>query len=219
MASIRTVVHESLPFIEKELTDAETTAAQALITAELSSSSSPANDPSPLPALPPLREPTFTPAMQSELSRIASGEPLKAIDQSRYELQDSLPFPTTNTTNTTTTTSSISEILPALQKAYTTSTYLSHRAQNLHLLDAYGKNAWLTSNWQTESSVLAPLQADLAAANHELETLALSRRRAQDDVRDELLGLEDTWKRAVGRVLETEIATDVLRQQIRARQR
>lgn len=47
----------------------------------------------------------------------------------------------------------------------------------------------------------------------------IQRRRVQDEVGGELKGLEETWKRGVGRVLETEIATEGLRQQVLERQR
>ncbi|KAI1121925.1 Pre-mRNA-splicing factor SPF27 [Nemania abortiva] len=199
-SSIRTTVHESLPYIDQDPTPAERTAAEAQIAAELSSSSPPS-----LPSPPP---PNFSPLITAELERISKKEPLKAIDLSRYEIQDTPPPSLT----------SPSSLLPPLSLAYTTHTYLQGRQTNLSLLDAYGKNAWLVANWQSEA-VLAALERDLAAAKREVDVVNIQRRRLQDEVGEELRGLEETWKRGVGRVIETEIATEALRHQVLERQR
>lgn len=47
----------------------------------------------------------------------------------------------------------------------------------------------------------------------------IQRRRAQDEVGGELKGLDETWKKGVSKVLETEIATEGLRQQVLEKQR
>ncbi|KAI1819558.1 Pre-mRNA-splicing factor SPF27 [Xylaria intraflava] len=218
-SSIRTTVHESLPYIDKDPTPEERKAAQAEIDSELTTTK-------PEPAEPHQEQTfAFTPAIQAELERIKQGLPLKAIDQTRYELQENPQFqplsqdqaPSTNQDNSQSTNQENPEPTP-LTKAYTTATYLSHRKQNLHLLEAYGKTAWLTSNWQAEAD-LASLERDLASRKREVDVLSIRRRRQQDDVADELAGLEAAWQRGVGRVLETEVATEALRQQVRARQR
>ncbi|KAI0910004.1 Pre-mRNA-splicing factor SPF27 [Ustulina deusta] len=199
-SSIRTTVHESLPYIDKEPTPAERAAAEALITAELSSSSSP---PLSKPSHPPA---TFTPLIQAELARISKKEPLDAIDVSRYEVQDA-PLP-----------SGASDLVPVVERAYATHTYLRGRETHLQLLHTYGKNAWLVGNWQAEAR-LAALERDLAARKREIDVVNIERRRLQDDVGEELKGLEETWRKGVSRVLETEIATEVLRQQVLEKQR
>lgn len=147
--------------------------------------------------------------MTLELDRIAKKEPLNAIDLSRYEVQD--PLQPSSTTKP-------SDLETPLSRAYATHTYLRGREAHLQLLDAYGKNAWLVGNWQAEAD-LAALERDLAAAKREVDVVNLQRRRLQDDVGEELRALEDTWKRGVGRVLETEIATEALRQQVLEKQR
>ncbi|KAI1270089.1 breast carcinoma amplified sequence 2-domain-containing protein [Xylariaceae sp. FL1019] len=200
------------PDIDAEPSESEREAAQSLITAELSSSdpsTSPDHQTTPHPTLPPLYTPNFTPLMSLELSRIASKTPLNAIDQTRYEVQDT-PSPNTPLTPTTLT--------PPLSLAYTTATYLSTRQIHLDLLSQYGRNAWLVSNWQTES-LLASLERDLAATKKEIDILNLQRQRVQSENADELRSLEETWKKGVGRVLETEAATEALRQQVLERQR
>ncbi|KAI1303427.1 Pre-mRNA-splicing factor SPF27 [Xylaria venustula] len=198
-SSINTTVHESLPYVDKEPTQSERAAAEALITAELTSSS-----PAPTPTYPPA---TFTPTIQSELDRVSKKEPLKAIDLSRYEVQET-PLSST----------SPAELEAPLSRAYATHTYLQGRQTHLQLLDAYGKNAWLVGNWQTEAH-LAALERDLGAVKKEIDVVNIQRRRLQDEVGEELKGLEETWKKGVGRVLETEIATEALRQQVLDKQR
>ncbi|KAI0455042.1 Pre-mRNA-splicing factor SPF27 [Xylaria acuta] len=211
-SSIHTTVHESLPYIDTDPTPAERSAAEALIATELSTFSPPPSSAS-HPSMPPLSPPNFTPLITSELSRIAAGsEPMSGIDTTRYEIQeDPLPSPSSSET-------SPSSLAGPLSRAYATHTYLRGRETHLQLLDAYGKNAWLVGNWQTEAD-LAALERDLAAARREIDVVNIQRRRLQDEVGEELKGLEDTWKKGIGRVLETEVATETLRRQVLEKQR
>ncbi|KAI0479914.1 Pre-mRNA-splicing factor SPF27 [Xylaria cf. heliscus] len=210
-SSIRTTVHESLPYIDAPPTPSEEAAANSLIAAEQltsppsssSTSTSTSTSPSTHPSLPPLTPPRFSPLMTAELARIAASEPLNAIDTSRYEIQE-LP-PSSSTTPST--------LQPLLARAYATHTYLQSRETHLRLLDAYGKNAWLVGNWQSEAE-LAALERELADVKREIDVVNLGRKRLQDEVGEELKGLEETWKKGVGRVLETEIATETLRRKL-----
>ncbi|KAI1142551.1 Pre-mRNA-splicing factor SPF27 [Hypoxylon sp. FL0543] len=207
MSSIRTTVHESLPYVDPEPTPAERAAAESLIAAEQQST------PTPSPTttlLPPLPEPKFTPLITAELSRVANKTPLKAIDLTRYEAPDD--------ENNEASTSNQSALQEQLQRAYAAATYLQARHTHLQLLDAYGKNAWLVGNWQLEAELRA-LERELDAARKDIDVVNIQRRRAQDEAGGELRGLEETWKRGVGRVLETELATEGLRQQVLERQR
>ncbi|KAI1462677.1 Pre-mRNA-splicing factor SPF27 [Annulohypoxylon moriforme] len=205
MSSIRTTVHESLPYVDQEPTAAEREAAESLIAAEASSISQP-----PSTTLPPLREPNFSPLVTAELTRIGTKQPLKAIDLSRYEASSPPSSPTSSTNPTTLQTN--------LSRAYTASTYLSGRQTHLQLLESYGKNAWLVGNWHLEAEVQA-LERELAETKKEIDVVNIQRRRVQDEVGGELKGLDETWKRGVSRVLETEIATEGLRQEVLERQR
>ncbi|KAI1162809.1 Pre-mRNA-splicing factor SPF27 [Nemania serpens] len=210
-SSIRTTVHESLPYIDQQPTPAERDAAEAQIAAELSSSSSSSSPSSPSPSsssLPPIRAAVFTPIFAAELERIAKKQPLSAIDLTRYEVQDA-PLPSA---------SDPAALAAPLSRAYATHTYLAGRETHLRLLDAYGKNAWLVANWQTEAH-LASLERELAAARREVDVVNIQRRRQQEEVGEELGGLEETWKKGISRVLETEIATEALRQQVLERRR
>ncbi|KAI2639060.1 Pre-mRNA-splicing factor SPF27 [Hypomontagnella submonticulosa] len=202
MSSIRTTVHESLPYVDAEPTPAEREAAEKLIAAEQSSSSPP-------PSLPPLPEPTFSPLITAELARIAAKQPLKAIDLTRYEAPDDI---------SPSSSSDPAALQSELSRAYTAATYLSGRHAHLQLLDAFGKNAWLVGNWQLEAELRA-MERELEATKKEIDIVNIQRRRVQDEVGGELKGLDETWRRGVGRVLETEVATEALRQQVLEKQR
>ena len=141
--------------------------------------------------------------MSLELERVAAKQGLTAVDLSRYEAQDDSP---------TAAAASSEELAAALRRAYASATYLSARRAHLALLDSYGKNAWLVGNHQLEAELKA-LERELAEARREIDVLAVRRRAAQDEVAGEIRGLEDTWKRGVGRVLETEVATEALRRE------
>ncbi|CCF36460.1 hypothetical protein CH063_08028 [Colletotrichum higginsianum] len=192
--------HESLPYIDDEPTPAEREAAESLIRAELSRSS-------PKPA-PTYEEPTFSPLIELELERIASQQPLKAVDLERYQTQE--PFADSGELSTPEDRQRLAD---ALQKAYISYTYLDARAQNLSLLDKWGKNAWLIGNWELENE-LKTLERDLAETRRLIDVLTVARRRQQEEVAAEMKGLEETWKKGVGRTLETEIAVEQLRRDV-----
>ncbi|RYP39346.1 hypothetical protein DL767_002257 [Monosporascus sp. MG133] len=209
--SFRTTVHESLPYIDPEPTPAERSAAEALIAAELSSSSSSSQAASEAPSsLPALREPVFSPLIAQELERVASQQPLEAIDTSRYEALDP---------SSISSLSSPDELQGALSRAYTASTYLQGREAHLRLLEAHGRNAWLVGNWSGLEPETAALERELAAARREVDRVNVRRRQAQDEAAGELRGLEDAWRRGVGRVLEAEAAAEALRRQVLERRR
>ncbi|KAK2019370.1 breast carcinoma amplified sequence 2 [Colletotrichum eremochloae] len=192
--------HESLPYIDDEPTPEEREASLALIQAELATSSPP-------PA-PTYKEPSFSPLIELELERVASKQPLKAINLERYQTQE--PFPDSGKPSTAEDRERLAD---ALRKAYISFTYLDIRAQNLRLLDKWGKNAWLIGNWGLENELKA-LERDLAETKRLIDVLTVARRRQQEEVAAEMKGLEETWKKGVGRTLETEIAIEQLRREV-----
>ncbi|GKT50366.1 pre-mRNA-splicing factor SPF27 [Colletotrichum spaethianum] len=192
--------HESLPYIDDEPTAAEREAAESLIRAELATSS-----PTPASTYTKL---SFSPLIELELERVASKQPLKAIDLERYQTQE--PFPDSEKPSTAEDRERLAD---SLQKAYIAYTYLDTRAQNLNLLDKWGKNAWLIGNWGLENE-LKSLERDLAETKRLIDVLTVARRRQQEEVAAEMKGLEETWKKGVGRTLETEIAVEQLRREI-----
>ncbi|OAA59480.1 BCAS2 family protein [Cordyceps fumosorosea ARSEF 2679] len=192
--------HESLPYIDEEPSVEVLAAARALIDAEIASSSSSSSSASP-PSHPP---PSFTSTMTIELDRVASQTPLQPLDLSRYEAQDPLP----------TSSAPAASLRGPLERAQVSAAYLAARNQNLRLLDRGGRNAWLLVNYHAETE-LRTLEAELAAARREVDLVNAARRARQDEVAAEMRGLEEGWRARVGRVLETEIAVEELRQQIR----
>jgi pre-mRNA-splicing factor SPF27 len=204
-------IHESLPYIDTEPTPSERAAAQALIAAELSQDATTQIHPS-LPNLPPQH---FSPLIETELLRIEAKQPLNTIDRSRYE---ELVPPTTNPTSDETDPSTLNAWREALSKAYTSHTYLSGRSTNLALLEQFGKNSWLIGNSQLEH-VLRGLEKELDGVKTDIDGVVIERKNAQEAVGAEIKGLEEGWKRGVGRVLETEVAAEQLRREILERRR
>ncbi|KAK3945974.1 Pre-mRNA-splicing factor SPF27 [Diplogelasinospora grovesii] len=196
-----TTVHESLPYVDAEPTPQQRAAAEALIAAERSTVP---DDPFHA-LLPPPPQPSkfITPLLQSEYERAATGTKLSAIDFSRYEVDDSDDV------------SSLSkdELALRLSRTYTSKSYISSRRAHLALLDSYGKNAWLVGNWHLEGELKA-LEKELADTKREIDLVTLQRTTAQEEAGPEIQGLEDTWKRGVGRVLETEAAAEQLRREV-----
>ncbi|KAI5462579.1 Pre-mRNA-splicing factor SPF27 [Mariannaea sp. PMI_226] len=180
--------HESLPYIDTEPTPEALDAARALIQAEATSQPR-ASSPAP--------EPSFSPAIQSELSRIASSTASQPLDLSRYEAPSSDAPPAT-----------------ALPSSAVAQSYLESRQSNLALLEKWGKNAWLLGNHALESELQA-LERDLAAAKRDIDLVNLERRNRQEAVAAEMKTLDETWRAGVGRVLETEVAVEELNGKIR----
>ncbi|CAK7234034.1 hypothetical protein SBRCBS47491_008814 [Sporothrix bragantina] len=198
-----TSVHESLPYIDPEPTPAQREAAEALVAAERATVP---DDPHHA-LLQPLYEPNLTPFMKAEVQRHADAkakgakpEPLRAIDMSRYEMDEDTPEGSEATA-------------AAVARAYTSQTYLRGRRAHLALLDRFGRNAWLVSNWHAEADLKA-LEAGLAETRKAVDLVTVQRQRAQNDAAGELQSLEETWRTGVGRVLETEAAAEELRLQI-----
>ncbi|KAG9251994.1 Pre-mRNA-splicing factor SPF27 [Emericellopsis atlantica] len=188
--------HESLPYIDSQPSESELAAANDLIAAEIAVL--------PPPSMTAAPAPNFTPIFQSELERVAAQAPLQPLTLSRYEAQE-----------TPSGDAGADRLKEVLDNAHITDMYLSSRRQNLELLDRYGKNAWLIGNHELEGE-LKRLEAELAATKKEVDLVNLARQRRQEDVRGELTMLEETWKKGVGRVLETEVAVEELKSQIRA---
>ncbi|KAG6146758.1 hypothetical protein E4U28_008443 [Claviceps purpurea] len=192
--------HESLPYIDPAPSAQYLETAKLLIQQALSSTQP--QPPPPPPQSPP--SPKFSPAITTELSRIASSTPLPPLDTTRYEVQDLSPN----------AQSSTEQLQAVLSKAYTSHAYLESRIENLTLLDKHGANAWLLSNYHLESE-LRRLEGELAHTKRQIDEVNALRARRQEDVKGELESLESTWRKGVGRVLETEIAVEALRAEVR----
>lgn len=139
--------------------------------------------------------------MLQEVARIGAGRPLQGgVDLTRYEAPDE---PSSD--------SSLDEWRQALRTAYASAALIAGRYTNLALLDEFGKNAWLISNSQAEE-ILQDLEVELARLKEETENINKARKAAQEHHKAELLGLQEHWKRGLGKILEVQVATDGLRQ-------
>jgi pre-mRNA-splicing factor SPF27 len=184
--------------IDTPSTADELSAAKALIDAELGLA--PASDTHPL--LPAPAPENYSPLIAAEFARIAAGQPAAGgIDLSRYEAL-SAPASAQN-----------AEYAALLTQAYVSATYLSSRSAQLARLDASGKEEWLAGN-EALVSILTALEKEFAATKEAIDLVVVERRAAQEGVRGEMELLEKSWREAVGRVLEAEVAAEELRVQI-----
>jgi pre-mRNA-splicing factor SPF27 len=170
-----------------------------LITAELATDSRSTLH----PLIPPEQEFNPSELIRKELERSAANLPTTGgIDLSRYEEPEA---PSDD--------NDVAAWKQSLQKAYASSTYLSGRTSNLSLLEELGRNAWLIGNSQLEE-ILRQLEHELEEINVATEDLNKSRKAAQEASRGEIVGLEETWKQGIGRILEVEVAVEEVRKQI-----
>lgn len=145
--------------------------------------------------------------IQTELDRRAANIPISGgVELSRYEAPEP---PSSNDTASWQST---------LRKAYSSSSYLSGRLTNLSLLEEFGKNAWLIGNWQLEE-ILRGLEKELTELKETTDNVNKTRKATQEGSRGEIVALEETWKRGVGKIIEIELATEGLRKEILARRR
>lgn len=166
------------------------------------------------PSIPELPEPRFSALVQNELERKDRNEPMAGgVDLSKYEAPEA---PTSDSGK------EHAEILEdwdkTLRRAYTASSHLSGRRENLSLLETHGKNAWLISNAQLEE-MLRKVEKELQETKETTEALHKERKIRQDTSKGELLGLDDAWKRHVSSVIDVEIAAENLKQEILERRR
>ncbi|KAK3328382.1 Pre-mRNA-splicing factor SPF27 [Cercophora scortea] len=215
-----TTIHESLPYIDQDPTPSERSAAESLIASERLLVP---DDPfhallPPSPSTSTSTSKYLTPLLQAEFDRISSSKStnppntptstkLHALDLTRYE---SLDPPTLTSLSLP---ESLTTLRTALSRAYATHTYLSGRRAHLALLDSYGKNAWLVGNFHLEGELKA-LERELGAVRREIDVVTLQRKGAQDEAGPEIRGLDETWRKGVGRVLETEAAAEGLRREV-----
>ena len=188
---------ESLPELDPPLSPEQQSAITSSLLSDLPHSAATSLHPS----LPPPPTFSFPPLIATEHARLAAGLPKTTstgIDTSRYE---ALSPPQTTPAEDP---DSWNRVLSA---AAGSREYLASRGQNLQLLEAYGKNAWLISNWQLES-VLGALERQLEKAKEEERQIDGDRKRAQEEVSGEMEILRETWKSGVGRVLEAEVAAE-----------
>jgi pre-mRNA-splicing factor SPF27 len=84
---------------------------------------------------------------------------------------------------------------------------------NLSLLETYGKNAWLVANWQLEAEVERVAREEREVKT-ELEKIEEERRVAMEAGRAEEALLEEAWRKAVGGLVQVQVATEDLRNKV-----
>ncbi|KAI9367945.1 Pre-mRNA-splicing factor SPF27 [Aspergillus egyptiacus] len=200
--------HDSLPYIDAAPSAQARAKAEKLIAAEL-----PADYQTSIhPSIPEFREPQFSPLIQQELKRKAAGAPLTGgVDLSRYEAPEAPARSPDSPPN-------LDEWRQTLRKAYTASSHLATRHENLSLLEESGKNAWLIGNSQLEE-ILRALEKELAETKEAAENVNKQRKIAQESSQGEITGLEESWRRGVGAILDVELAAEDLRLKVLERRR
>lgn len=203
MPLIQNTSADALPYIDTAPTAEAMQAAHALVQAELSADQQDSIHPS----IPALRESNFSAAVQAEHDRLESkSEKTAGIDLSRYEALDAPGAGDLDAWKAT------------LQHAYASAEYLKSRETNLALLEMYGKNAWLVGNSQLED-ILRDLEREVEEAKRDLESIEHARRSAQENASGEMVGLEQGWRKGVGRMIEAQAAAEGLKQEILQRKR
>lgn len=178
--------------------------ANALVQRELRKT----NEQGPHPNLPVASDVSFSDLIATELNRIASGQQRQGgIDRSRYEEPDE---PSTD--------DDAAAWRSSLRNAYISSAYLEGRHINLALLEELGKNAWLVGNSQLDS-ILKDLDKELAELKEAVDSVNRDRKLAQEGSKGEFLALEETWRKGIGRVIEVQLATDQLRNEMHQQNR
>ena len=194
---------DALPYIDSAPSDEALKAANALVEAQLEPTAKTALHPS----IPAQRPPQYSDLVEAEHAHIASGAAKEGgIDLSRYEALDAPAQ------------GDLAEWKATLQKAYASQEYLSNRNINLSLLETYGKNAWLISNSQLED-ILRSLEREVEALKVDLEAVDQARRAAQGNAAGEMKGLEEGWRKGVGRLIEVQAAAERLRMEVLERKR
>jgi pre-mRNA-splicing factor SPF27 len=163
-------------------------------------------------------QPHFSDVLEREhmrLDRDATSK-LSGIDMKRYEDLDAPE--NTNPATDEEKPELLAQWNKALKQAYTSSEYVDARLTQLGLLEKFGKNAWLVGNSQLED-ILKGIETELADVRKQQDEVESMRRSQQQSVQGEIQTLEGTWKKGVGRVLETEVAAEGLKQQILEKRR
>ncbi|KAM5444892.1 hypothetical protein MferCBS31731_000347 [Microsporum ferrugineum] len=199
--------HDSLPYIDEDVTPQLRTEISRLIEAELP----PDYRSTVHPSLVELPQTKFSPLIEQELERKARNEPISGgIDLSRYEAPE---IPSSSTDPNADPTTVLDDWRQTLRRAYAAHLHLSTRKENLALLEAHGKNAWLIGNSQLED-ILRRMEKDLHEVTEATEAVNRERKLKQESVRGELAALDDTWRRGVSGTLDVEIAAEKLRRDI-----
>lgn len=190
------VLIDSLPYYDKEPSDAERDTVDVLIEREMGRPKglhpSVANTEEWLPS---------STIMRQELDRVSKGDKLQAIDLARYE---DVEAPDTD---------DIQAWQEAIDRNIVASNAMSSRMDNLSLLKSYGSNAWTMHVYQIEYA-LRQVESELLAVRQATEQINIERKRAQLAAGEELTHLTSRWRELVSGNLELSVACTVLEDEI-----
>lgn len=145
---------------------------------------------------PPLEMFKNNPILAAEFSRVETGQPLNALDISKYQL----PGPTS---------AGDQSWQEALRNAHAQLEHQRLRHTNLTLLQTYGANAWRINNYHLEESAK---QAERALEELKERTTDLNRERKNSQTRygSQLTALETKWTELLSSILQIEMANVAL---------
>lgn len=156
------------------------------------------------PAIADLPDTRLTPTLQQEIDRVAAGRSFSGgIDLGRYEASEEISAD-----------SDVEVIKSTLRTTYTNISYLRDREANIALLENYGKNSWLIGNSHLED-VQKRLDSELTSLKTQSENTNRERKTLQEDAQGELVGLAETWKKGIDKIIQTQLACDELEQQLK----
>jgi pre-mRNA-splicing factor SPF27 len=203
--------------LDPPVTDAQRDAVAAQIQSELASEAK--SEMHPLVNI--SYEPQFSVLVEAELKRLASGAGKPAgtgIDLTRYEA-DALDAPDRALPKSNKEREQfLRQWGQTLRSAYVSATYLSGRTTNLALLETYGRNAWLVANWHQDAD-LKRLDAELAEVKAQVEAVAEQRRLREEAAAAEMSVLDESWKKSVRGLVEVQLATEGLRNEVLEKRR
>lgn len=143
---------------------------------------------------------------QREIDRVAAGKPFTGgIDLGRYEASEE-----------TSADSDVDTLKSILRTTYTNISYLRDREANIALLESYGKNSWLIGNSHLDD-IQRRLEGELTNVRAQSEETNRARKMLQEDAQGELLGLAETWKQGIDKIIQTQLACDKLSQQLQVK--
>ncbi|BFZ57455.1 hypothetical protein PYCC9005_004507 [Savitreella phatthalungensis] len=201
-----TSVIDSLPYFDRQPTDDELDAADALIAAELAKSTFTKSTQTALHAdIPALIPSRLSVMMEAEVSRVGGGvmRMVGGVDISRYESMR-LPGPDEDE----------GAWVAAGRRHAVAAEAMRTRHANLAVLDRVGQDAWATAVHADELA-LAAVEADIRKVRKRTDAVNGARKRHQQEhIGQELAQLESEWKQLVSDNIEIAVANAVLEQEV-----
>ncbi|KAK9806831.1 hypothetical protein WJX72_004086 [[Myrmecia] bisecta] len=193
---------DALPYTDA-LSAEEKQAVDQLIQEELKNSvKKPADYLKELPPVPVLRFQDH-PVLQHEYNRVKAGQPMAALDTTRYRL-DPPPLARRN---------DVAAWKQALDNAHSQLEHQYNRLLNLELLNKYGPNAWRAHNDYLEAGNKR-VEEEVAATKQATEELNRTRKMQQGGAGQQLAALEASWAALVRKNQDIDLACRLVEAEI-----